>query len=64
MSNLTFSALGSYEKILAFWMGLGTVGFLVCWLLDYKYSDSWAWIFGLIALYLGGVIWEEKVTEL
>jgi uncharacterized membrane protein YfcA len=64
MSNRAFGELSSYEKILVFWMGAGIVLSVICWLIGYKVPDSWAWAFGLIALYLGGVIWEEKITDL
>ena len=64
MSNRTFSELSVYEKILALWLGAFFISGLVC--VSIAYRPSWAWlcIWGFIALYLGGIIWQEKMDEL
>ena len=64
MINRTFAELTIHQKILAFWLGAWIVFYLVCWLIGYRPSNSWLWTCGLIAFYLGGTIWEEKMDEL
>jgi len=64
MGNRTFAELGIYEKLLALWLGAWIVLGLVCWLIRHRPSYSWLWTCGLIALYLGGIIWHEKIDEL
>jgi hypothetical protein len=64
MSNRTFAELGIYEKILALLLGAYCVLGLICLLVGYRPSGAWLWVCGLMALYLGGIIWQEKIDEL
>ena len=64
MSNRTFAELDIIEKLLALWMGAGCVLGLIFWLIGYRPAGAWLWVYGLIALYLAGVIWADKIDEL